>query len=192
MAAHSSILAWWIQWTEESGGLQSMGSERVGHNSAINTHTHTHTQPLTSNLIFLPHFCLCVSSYVPLNFPDQWGSQARTHIFSVECDVCCSSETYKVLWLQSEGSGFLMAERTSCRNCHRWTVIECWVWKMDRSLSAGESGKGIPNSENWNWEQAQVCGKWCVERLLLVENREGGYECRKIAQLDRDQDTDSL
>ena len=30
MAAHSSILAWKISWTEESGGLQSMGSQRVG------------------------------------------------------------------------------------------------------------------------------------------------------------------
>ena len=32
MAAHSSILAWRISWTEEPGGLQSMGSQRVGHN----------------------------------------------------------------------------------------------------------------------------------------------------------------
>ena len=31
MAAHSSILAWEIPWTEEPGGLQSMGSQRVGH-----------------------------------------------------------------------------------------------------------------------------------------------------------------
>ena len=31
MAIHSSILAWEIPWTEEPGGLQSMGSERVGH-----------------------------------------------------------------------------------------------------------------------------------------------------------------
>ena len=29
MAAHSSILAWRIPWTEEPGGLQSMGSQRV-------------------------------------------------------------------------------------------------------------------------------------------------------------------
>ena len=29
---HSSILAWRIPWTEEFGGLQSMGSQRVGHN----------------------------------------------------------------------------------------------------------------------------------------------------------------
>ena len=31
VAAHSSTLAWKIPWTEEPGGLQSMGSLRVGH-----------------------------------------------------------------------------------------------------------------------------------------------------------------
>ena len=31
MAAHSSNLAWRILWTEEPGGLQSLGSQRVGH-----------------------------------------------------------------------------------------------------------------------------------------------------------------
>ena len=31
MATHSSILAWKIPWTEEPGGLQSMESQRVGH-----------------------------------------------------------------------------------------------------------------------------------------------------------------
>ena len=31
MTTHSSILAWEIQWTEESGGLQPMESPRVGH-----------------------------------------------------------------------------------------------------------------------------------------------------------------
>ena len=34
MATHSSILAWEIPWTEEPGGLQPMGSQKVGHNSA--------------------------------------------------------------------------------------------------------------------------------------------------------------
>ena len=32
MATHSSILAWRIPWTEEPGGLQATGSERIGHN----------------------------------------------------------------------------------------------------------------------------------------------------------------
>ena len=31
MATHSSSLAWKIPWTEEPGGLQSMGLQRVGH-----------------------------------------------------------------------------------------------------------------------------------------------------------------
>ena len=31
MATHSSILAWIILWREEPGGLQSMGSQRFGH-----------------------------------------------------------------------------------------------------------------------------------------------------------------
>ena len=31
MAAHSSILAWKIPWTEEPGGLQPTESQRVGH-----------------------------------------------------------------------------------------------------------------------------------------------------------------
>ena len=48
MATHSIILAWKIPWTEEPGGLQSMGSQRVGHDWAtepthMHTHTHTHT-----------------------------------------------------------------------------------------------------------------------------------------------------
>ena len=32
MATHSSVLAWRISWTEKTGGLQFMGSQRVGHN----------------------------------------------------------------------------------------------------------------------------------------------------------------
>ena len=31
MATHSSILAWEFPWTEETGGLQSMESQRIGH-----------------------------------------------------------------------------------------------------------------------------------------------------------------
>ena len=32
MATHSSVLAWRTPWTEETGGLQSMGLQSVGHN----------------------------------------------------------------------------------------------------------------------------------------------------------------
>ena len=39
MATHSTIPAWRIPWMEEPGGLQSLGSQRVGHNWATNTFT---------------------------------------------------------------------------------------------------------------------------------------------------------
>ena len=38
MAAHSSILAWKIPWTEETGGLPSMGSQRIRHELATEQH----------------------------------------------------------------------------------------------------------------------------------------------------------
>ena len=41
MATHSNTLAWRIQWTEEPGGLHSMGSQRVRHDWATE-HTHTY------------------------------------------------------------------------------------------------------------------------------------------------------
>ena len=41
MATHCSILAWKVPWTEEPGGLQSMGSQRAGHDGATNTYTYT-------------------------------------------------------------------------------------------------------------------------------------------------------
>ena len=49
MATHSSILAWRISWTEEAGRLQSMGSQRVGHNLATE-HTHTISNKFNKDL----------------------------------------------------------------------------------------------------------------------------------------------
>ena len=40
MASQSSILAWEIQWTEEVGGLLSMGSQRVTYDLVANQHHH--------------------------------------------------------------------------------------------------------------------------------------------------------
>ena len=41
MATHSNILAWKIPWTEEPGGLQSMGSQRVEHDLIMTEHACT-------------------------------------------------------------------------------------------------------------------------------------------------------
>ena len=51
MATHRSVPAWRIPWTEEPGGLQSMGSQRVGHDGATNTVlTFAAEQPMRGNV----------------------------------------------------------------------------------------------------------------------------------------------
>ena len=55
MATHSGILAWKITWTEEPGGLQSMGLPRVRHECAtkcicMHTQTQTHTHACSRTL----------------------------------------------------------------------------------------------------------------------------------------------
>ena len=74
---NGSILAWRIPWTEESGSLQSMGLQRVGHDCATNTHTHIDcTYKLLKGIVFKedvktpasPCFLRAVdSSLVPLS-----------------------------------------------------------------------------------------------------------------------------
>jgi len=64
MAAHASILAWEIPWTEESGRLQSMASQRVRHDLATkqqqqhNTGSHLVSRTLAGlGLPVLGHWC---------------------------------------------------------------------------------------------------------------------------------------
>ena len=47
MAAHSSILAWRIPWTEETGGLQFVGSQESDMTEQFHTPPHTHTHIYT-------------------------------------------------------------------------------------------------------------------------------------------------
>ena len=61
MAIHSSILAWKILWTEEPGGLQSIGSQRVRHDLATKQQQHPNLcPPLKTEAMshsFLGHYC---------------------------------------------------------------------------------------------------------------------------------------
>ena len=53
IAIHSSILTWRIPWTEEPDGLQSMESQRVGHDQVTNTHTYTYIYQAPRNFIHM-------------------------------------------------------------------------------------------------------------------------------------------
>ena len=56
MATHSSTLAWQIPWTEETAGLQSMGSRRVGHDwaTSLSLFTFMHWRKRQPTPVFLP------------------------------------------------------------------------------------------------------------------------------------------
>ena len=71
---HSSILAWKIPWTEELGGLQSIGLQRVAHDwvhSCTHTHTHTHTHVCTH---------ICVHTHM--------HTHTCVHTHTHTCSVC--------------------------------------------------------------------------------------------------------
>ena len=52
MDIHSNILAWSSPWTEEPGGLQSLGSQRDGHDQPL---PHSHAAQLCTETFFLPY-----------------------------------------------------------------------------------------------------------------------------------------
>ena len=66
MVTHSSILAWEIPWTEEPGGLQFMGLQRVGHDWVANTTTTATTTVVASSFYF------------------DWGIQREQHLDFLE------------------------------------------------------------------------------------------------------------
>ena len=62
VAPHSRTLAWKISWTEEPGRLQSMGSQRVGHDW-VTSHSHSecHIIGIMWYVAFSYHLALCIS-----------------------------------------------------------------------------------------------------------------------------------
>ena len=85
MATHSSILSWKIPWTEEPGGLQSMGLERIGHDWAeqsLPERTSSSTELINSApcsyptlcsfvtivIVYWNYFCLCLFLLYSVSF----------------------------------------------------------------------------------------------------------------------------
>ena len=67
MATHSSILVWKIPWMEELGRLQSMGSQRVGHNW-VTFFSFFLTSPELSSFYIYPSYPLILPSFLVLRF----------------------------------------------------------------------------------------------------------------------------
>ena len=66
MAAHSSILAWKIPWTEEPGWLQSMGSQRVAHNWSCYAYPNQSARPINLLLNYSLFHLILLSLAAPI------------------------------------------------------------------------------------------------------------------------------
>ena len=82
IATHSSILGWRIPWTEEPGGLQSVGLQRVGHDWVTDTVTATLLLEVgLGNVEFWRSAPppVCISTLSPMVTPSGFSAQRRSH-----------------------------------------------------------------------------------------------------------------
>ena len=150
MATHSNTLAWKIPWTEEPGGLQSMGSLRVRHDWA------------TSLSLFLsrtgegngnPLQCSCLEN--PRDGGAWWAA-----VYGVT-----QSQT-RLKQLSSSSSSSTRPSRT---NTQKWClfIIEDWNGKVGSQEIPGVTGKfglGVQN------EVGQRLREFCQENTLVIAN----------------------
>ena len=128
MATHSSVLAWKIPWTEETGGSQATGLQRVEHDWTIK---HTHT--LIPYLYVIVFSLECLKGFLPLNgiqgFPPSPCSCPRDQSW-----CCCQGLRYKVLVGAAStislaaGTIYLNTPETHCTNTHCSGMLESQQW----------------------------------------------------------------
>ena len=89
-AAYSSILAWRIPWTEEPGKLQSMGSQRLGHNWA--------TKHTTASSVYLTEGWIVLVKWWIRNAPCTWeGCWTRTYM-RTHTHSCTYTRPHAEVW----------------------------------------------------------------------------------------------
>ena len=117
MATHSSILAWRIPWTEEPGGLQSIGLQRVRHNWSNLAHTHNFIIMLWSQEIWglqlysfsrllcqfgVPEIFICILGFFffySWRDSEQYNIKIQVLTYSDECFLNLLAYPSKEIWL---------------------------------------------------------------------------------------------
>ena len=132
MATHSSILAWRIPWTEEPGGLQSMGSQRVRCNWATNMPPpHTYIRMCVCVCVFV--FGVCVSKQLDLCVSDylQCGTYTNSHMTHIDkTRTLCQ-----------------VVSHTLFQRFHLWHQAKPWHSDDDR---------GGPNEDPWSCQKQHM------------------------------------
>ena len=158
MSAHSSILAWRILWTEEPGGLQFIGSHRVGPKWLS-----THTRFPLPHILTAPPVWPNASSVVSTGwktgvilleggiqhrgantwksvFP-WWRGVCPLHLCS---DFSCGVQpllSQRIWWLIPEG--YVIQEVPWFGHLHSWFLFHLWFSKTSRHFCGGLRAPGI-------------------------------------------------
>ena len=177
MTTHSSILAWRIPWTEEPGGLQSMGLKRVEHNWVTNTHTHTHTHlvELTLSPLYLLRFLL-----------GKWCSCLYISIFFKSCFLYLFMATPRSMWDLSSLTGY--QTRDPAVEAHRpnsWAtreVLDMSILEQFRrqvmfpdSSSLPDTNAAFPGLGSLRWGRHEVRVQVCAQDS--TKRRQRGPSC---------------
>ena len=166
MATHSGILVWKIPWTEESGGLQSIASQRVGHNLATE-HTHTH-KLMQLNSVFISLFGLSVckrskKSFIVAKDVEKWDIILPVGVYKSSRNIFHINTYHLEVLLWRVGINHLpkSGEVSRCHACaHR-------VWKPNFSYDnlSGATGQSSRQVLDELREQSKLnlsfyCGYW--------------------------------
>ena len=147
MAPHSSTLAWKIPWMEEPGRLQSMGSQRVGHNWATSLslftfmHWRRKWQPTP---VFLPGESQGRGSLVGCHL---WGRQSQTRLkrlssSSIDLKGLIMQRWWSAAWDAGHLRRHSLALRDCCATFHSplEPIINTWTEALVAPEKWEESG----------------------------------------------------
>ena len=129
MAPHSSTLAWKIPWTEEPGGLQSMGSQRVGHDwvTSLSVFTFIHwRRKWQSTAVFLPGESQGWQSLVGCRLWGRTESDTTEATLQQQQQQSHKTQFKKVLTCLSAVVIKRLKASTSPR-CHHFTLPPLWT-----------------------------------------------------------------
>ena len=147
MAIHSTILAWRLPWAQETGGLQSVGSQRVGHDWATNTTQNIYPEATEAHISSVkPSFFSYISER--LEILAIMGPWSLVQTVNEHTGMIHSTEHYASFphWM---GFPFGSAGKESACN------VGDWVLFPGSGRSAGE-GIGFPFQYSWASLVAQL------------------------------------
>ena len=167
IATHSSILAWKIPWTEEPGGLQSMGSQIVGHDWL--TLLHCRTLPCPHTLTPPPKGCKNTvkntvtemkNIFYGLNSRLETGEERINELeeMSIETSMAPHSSTlaWKIPWTEEPGRLQSMGSR---RVGHDWVTSLSPFTFMHWRRKRQPTPVFLPG-ESQGWQSLVGCHLW--------------------------------